>query len=441
MTEIASDVPASRSRSGQPSSSSSQPRSGDAFHAALSDAMSASGRNAKDRGTAAGPAPGRDRGQSAQDAQTRPGSYPTGTADRLRAALAAVTDGSATSSEDAGARRAGATAARDGADAGTASGTGRTARGANARALDAGVLARAADTPGRLSQGGSPNASAQGAAAGPDRIAAAFKHAATMAGATPASPTPNGERPAVRLGDTVHALAADGEESGTAPALALSDAIHLALSQSLRDDGAKERPRGQSADERSQSIRIVRGGAAHKTVQGQALTDSGATSPMTVQLVKQEVHLPPVRPRVILQAMEKAAIAAPIEVREDTVVAQLRSAILPERGADGSLRPELQTSRAPLPTTQGEVVKVVELMLKPASLGLVSVTLRLTPSGLRIAVNASERETAERLKDHEGQLQSLFGDAGYRDGAVEVAVQSRLRALAPRPAPLYGGRL
>jgi flagellar hook-length control protein FliK len=65
---------------------------------------------------------------------------------------------------------------------------------------------------------------------------------------------------------------------------------------------------------------------------------------------------------------------------------------------------------------------VVEIQLHPASLGALTVTMRLSSAGLKVNVTASVRETAQRLDTDKAELNELIRRAGY--DAAEISIEA-----------------
>ncbi|WMS41783.1 flagellar hook-length control protein FliK [Acuticoccus sp. MNP-M23] len=65
-------------------------------------------------------------------------------------------------------------------------------------------------------------------------------------------------------------------------------------------------------------------------------------------------------------------------------------------------------------------VRVMEISLQPASLGALAVTMRITGTGLRVSISASQRETAMALEEDLDKLTALVREAGFDPDAVEV---------------------
>ncbi|WP_420391342.1 flagellar hook-length control protein FliK [Acuticoccus sp.] len=128
--------------------------------------------------------------------------------------------------------------------------------------------------------------------------------------------------------------------------------------------------------------------------------------------------LPPVRAAEVAAAPDDAP-SAPIEQLQRTlerVLAELRSAA--EAGPVRSGAADVPAARNP-----GLVgpVRVVELQLQPATLGTLSVTMRLSPTGLKVSVVATTREAAARLGEDRAELVELVRRAGYEAAEITVS--------------------
>lgn len=89
-----------------------------------------------------------------------------------------------------------------------------------------------------------------------------------------------------------------------------------------------------------------------------------------------------------------------------------RTAASPAAAADAAARIQAQSRSGP--------VRVVEIQLQPATLGTLTVTMRLSSAGLKVSVSASVRETATRLSDDRSELMQLIRRAGYESADVTV---------------------
>jgi chemotaxis protein MotD len=98
-------------------------------------------------------------------------------------------------------------------------------------------------------------------------------------------------------------------------------------------------------------------------------------------------------------------------------------------------QPSSQTHQpAPVQATQSQAgpVRMVEIQLHPASLGSLTVTMRLSPAGLKVSVTASVRETAHRLETDKAELTDLIRRAGYDAAEVSIDMASAPDADAGR---------
>jgi chemotaxis protein MotD len=64
---------------------------------------------------------------------------------------------------------------------------------------------------------------------------------------------------------------------------------------------------------------------------------------------------------------------------------------------------------------------VLEIQLHPATLGVITITMRLSGSGLKISFAASSRDSAQILQEQRAELTELIRRAGY--GSPEVTVE------------------
>lgn len=216
-----------------------------------------------------------------------------------------------------------------------------------------------------------------------------------------------------------------------------------ALNSSPEENARRTRRGGRAPEVRIvQNARSQGGGSAPATT---TLNSETSAPSVTVNIVRQEVHLPPVRTHSLgNEALEKPVLSSkPSAPSAEPILAQLRSALLADPAADPATQQSDPAGGRQAPsagTAQAQVVKVVELMLRPASLGLLTVTMRLTGSGLRVSINASERETTALLQEQEEALKAVLGEAGYEIEGIDLTFKSRPESAVTRPATLYGGR-
>ncbi|GAB5375587.1 MAG: hypothetical protein AcusKO_20490 [Acuticoccus sp.] len=153
-----------------------------------------------------------------------------------------------------------------------------------------------------------------------------------------------------------------------------------------------------------------------------------------VSVTRREVHLAPVRRPAAIEnhLWQRQLPAEPLTPPRTEVAArptfaavaeQLTQALEPLRAeAEAKLQQATQNALASA-RAYAPPVRVVELSLQPASLGAVAVTMRLSGSGLRILVSASNRATADLLREDREALASLIEGVGY--DAREIIVTHR----------------
>lgn len=153
-----------------------------------------------------------------------------------------------------------------------------------------------------------------------------------------------------------------------------------------------------------------------------------------VTVTRREVHLPPARRPANIEAHLWQRQLAPDPTtsgRLETatkplfhaVAEQLTRTLEPMRAeAESKLQQATQNALASA-RAYAPPVRIVELQLQPASLGALAVTMRLSGSGLRILVSATNRETADMLREDRDALASLIEGAGY--DASEIIVTHR----------------
>lgn len=94
-------------------------------------------------------------------------------------------------------------------------------------------------------------------------------------------------------------------------------------------------------------------------------------------------------------------------------------------GASGAAADGATTRLAPPPAITPSMamgpVKVIEIALQPATLGSLTVTIRLSPSGLKVSVAATERETARTLSEDSAAMADLVKLAGYEVEEIDIA--------------------
>jgi hypothetical protein len=160
-----------------------------------------------------------------------------------------------------------------------------------------------------------------------------------------------------------------------------------------------------------------------------APVDGGEPMPLEVRLTRLsatvarlETHLPPVQPPALAPIERKGDLG-----RVDTVglFDQIRSAL----DGGGGERTGAETRSAPVPAaspTPASPIRILEIALQPAALGSLTVTFRLTSTGtLKVAVTATERETAIALEEDTDALAAVVAAAGYTVEEITVRHAAR----------------
>ncbi|WAP67513.1 flagellar hook-length control protein FliK [Jiella pelagia] len=81
----------------------------------------------------------------------------------------------------------------------------------------------------------------------------------------------------------------------------------------------------------------------------------------------------------------------------------------------------------------GAALKTIQIQLAPENLGKVNVTLKLIGDNLTVHIEATEPETAHRLKDDGEGLKSLLKSAGFDVDEAVITLGSRDAAGARAP--------
>jgi flagellar hook-length control protein FliK len=68
------------------------------------------------------------------------------------------------------------------------------------------------------------------------------------------------------------------------------------------------------------------------------------------------------------------------------------------------------------------VLRVLNLQLQPAELGLVTIKMRLAGDGLEMELQVASEETAQLLRNDTEKLSSLLRGSGYRPDTISIQV-------------------
>jgi flagellar hook-length control protein FliK len=77
-------------------------------------------------------------------------------------------------------------------------------------------------------------------------------------------------------------------------------------------------------------------------------------------------------------------------------------------------------NRVAMAKASGSVLRVLDLQLKPAELGLVTIRMRLAGDGLEMEILAENEETAELLRNDAEKLSNLLRVSGYRPDVINI---------------------
>jgi chemotaxis protein MotD len=144
-------------------------------------------------------------------------------------------------------------------------------------------------------------------------------------------------------------------------------------------------------------------------------SDAAPEKPMSITVVRQETHLPPVMRLSPLQQ-----VAEPIR----QAVSELATA----RAQD---IPDLNAAK---PAGIAEPTKILHLQLSPVELGSITVKLRIAQGGMEIRLEASRAETAQMLANDRQALREIVKASGYALDQVSVeTVHVDTTGLYPRP--------
>ncbi len=262
------------------------------------------------------------------------------------------------------------------------------------------------EAPGRQPHGGAVESGAI-----PVPPAANLATATTGAQPARAQPAPPAPKVAARQ---PHAVEAD--RTGTAMPDGNADEAHPTTR-----DGARDPFRGHV-------LPLRRGVAVHVAPQDKPAL---AAPNDAITVTRRETHFAPVRRPAAVDAHLWTRSAAP-----ETAAAPARELPKPSFAAIAEqVKPAFEQLRADLETrapqllqaqqaaTAGKFVapvRVMEIALQPASLGALAVTMRITGTGLRVSISASQRETALALEEDIEKLTALVREAGFDPEAVDI---------------------
>lgn len=224
----------------------------------------------------------------------------------------------------------------------------------------------------------------------------------------------------------------DGPQRGSGGAAAVSAAQGAARAAAAHAASALP---GAGADE-PETLALTGSAVSARRHPPARPADTGpAPKPVDVAVVRRETHFAPVpappRPEVgVTTGPERppadgSSAALGLLAPGDQVRRALNGALSAPPAEDATdSRPHVPRPTGAMPAAPGAgPLRVLEIQLHPATLGTVSVAMRLSPLGMKVSVSTSLKETAERLQEDRGELVDLFRRAGYdrADVTVEAA--------------------
>lgn len=150
----------------------------------------------------------------------------------------------------------------------------------------------------------------------------------------------------------------------------------------------------------------------------------------------------PAAPHPLAAAPQPSAVSAPsapvsappARIEAPAVIGQIAQALATSAGGatpqsePGAAAPPSPPAPSPAAHAMTGPVRILELQLQPAALGALTVTMRLFPSGLKVTMSATSRETAQMLQENRAELSELIRRVGY--GGADVSVEHAAAANA-----------
>jgi len=175
---------------------------------------------------------------------------------------------------------------------------------------------------------------------------------------------------------------------------------------------------------------------------------AGATSqpPSVAPALPQHLGLAPLPSGAALPPAQSSTAPPAARPEASIILGQIVQAIVARGDGAAAGAPEpsaaAPTSQAAQPVTIAAAagpVRIVEIQLQPAALGALTVTMRLSPAGLKVTVSASSRETAQLLDENRKELAELIRGVGYDGADVTVEQAAAANADAGGSGPGAGG--
>jgi chemotaxis protein MotD len=161
----------------------------------------------------------------------------------------------------------------------------------------------------------------------------------------------------------------------------------------------------------------------------QALTDMAVEAEATKRNEEQEVvkdgslHRASDRTESQKQSPIGASKAEAASLPPSTLQHLAKSIIEDVKGLSEPQQPSFQhagSNRVAMARASGGVLRVLDLQLKPAELGLVTIRMRLAGDSIEMEIQAQSEDTAELLRNDAEKLSSLLRVSGYRPDMINI---------------------
>ncbi|WP_262027311.1 flagellar hook-length control protein FliK [Microvirga sp. Mcv34] len=129
------------------------------------------------------------------------------------------------------------------------------------------------------------------------------------------------------------------------------------------------------------------------------------------------------RAEVQKQAPINGAKNEPASLPSSTLQHLARSIVEDAKGITEPQHPSFQhdgLNRVATARASAGVLRVLDLQLKPAELGLVTIRMRLSGDSIEMEIQAQHEETAELLRNDADKLSSLLRVSGYRPDTINI---------------------
>ncbi|MBA1154723.1 flagellar hook-length control protein FliK [Microvirga mediterraneensis] len=123
------------------------------------------------------------------------------------------------------------------------------------------------------------------------------------------------------------------------------------------------------------------------------------------------------------QAPINGAKTEPASLPSSTLQQLARSIVEDARGISEPQHPSFQhdgLNRVATARASAGVLRVLDLQLKPAELGLVTIRMRLSGDSIEMEIQAQHEDTAELLRNDADKLSSLLRVSGYRPDLINI---------------------